>query len=107
MGTGEPVVIKKPALGEPVVLEDFVELPPVPMPAGVSEKAEIELSFFALPQSEAIPGRQPALPGQGPAPAQATEAQDQKVAGSAQQNVGLDTSKARGTNGGRLACAWA
>lgn len=101
-GLGEPIVIKRSAYGDPVILEDFVGLPQMPVPATFDETKDIEIGLFALPDDEAIPDRPP-----GPAPAQATTVQDTRVFEAAQTNVGLDSSQARGTNGGRLACAWA
>jgi hypothetical protein len=102
-GLGEPVVIRKPASGQPVVLADFTGLPPEPMSAGTEDQAKyIELGLFAMPESELTPDRF----RQGPVAAQATELLDRTVFNTA-SSIQLDTSAAAGTNGGRLACAWA
>ncbi|MER9941471.1 hypothetical protein NKJ70_05900 [Mesorhizobium sp. M0092] len=103
MGIGEPVIIKKPINGEAVILEDFVGLPQVPAPAGFNDAESVDLALFALAAEEATATRAPE-----PVTAAASQRQDTKVLTSAASSVNtLDSSTARGTNGGRLACAWA
>lgn len=101
-GVGEPVVIKKPAAGLPVILEDFIGLPQAPLPVSFNDTTMVDISLFALPDSETVPDRAPLPPAVA-----ATDLQDRKVADTAHANVGLDSSRARGTSNGRLACAWA
>lgn len=98
----EPVVIKSPADGDPVVLVDFVGLPQLAAAAAATEEEYIDLSLFALPSEYAAATIQP-----GPTAAAASETVDEKVRNAARDNVGLNSRNARGTNGGRLACAWA
>lgn len=102
-GEGEPVVIKKPASGQPVILEDFIGLPQVPVAVGFDDQAEVDVSLFALPENETVVDRPPVPPQVA-----ATEQLDGKVLNRAVGSLNnLDSSTARGTNRGRLACAWA
>ncbi|MDX0425123.1 hypothetical protein [Sinorhizobium medicae] len=102
-GAGEPLVIKKPANGQALILEEFVGLPQVPVPDGFDDQKDVDIGLFALPESETVVDRPPE-----PVTAAATRRLDGKVLVGAVDSVGnLNSSSARGTNGGRLACAWA
>ncbi|MER9280705.1 hypothetical protein [Mesorhizobium sp. M0522] len=105
-GLGEPLLVKRPINGEAIIIDDFEGLPQIPVPASFDDAQSVDLSLFALSSEEALATRPP-----GPVMADASERQDRKLRDAAATAIvagsELISKQARGTNGGRLACAWA
>jgi hypothetical protein len=100
-GSGEPVVIRHPQAGEPVVVADLRGLPPELMTSTDAAADAVGLGQFLLnPADLAV------VPSDLTTVAASADI-DRKVFAAARDNLNMDSKQAPGTNRGRLACAWA
>jgi hypothetical protein len=100
-GSGEPVVIRHPEAGEPVIVADYRSLPEILTTSADAATDSIGLSQFTLSPSDL------AVVPSDLTTSSVSAGIDAKVFAAARDNINMDSKQAPGTNGGRLACAWA
>ncbi|MER8848563.1 CHAP domain-containing protein [Mesorhizobium australicum] len=101
----EPIIIKEPLFGGsvPVVLDDFAGVPPLPINESGWDQDQVDISLFSFRENDSDVSRKPGTKEEA-----LSAANDKKVFATAKSSVEKLISKtAPGTNGGRLACAWA